>query len=463
MKTSKKEPQNQLAKESKLVSLLLWMTLISVASGIAISVFGSRFDNWLQWNLIGHSLISFVLLAPLAIYIVVHFRRTVGIRKPAILFTGLLTALLLFGLFGSGIWITTIGHKEALEFISASHKFLAYFAITLTAAHILLHWLSRRNKRKVTNTVFIAAPSDSYRKTMALSFSAYLLLIAVLTIAYSVVSTDDSQPIGDDYDRTYGDHPFKPSLTETDHGEFVQLSQIAKSEQCGECHTQIFDEWKSSAHRQAASDPAYVKNINLLADSKGIAATRYCEGCHAPVALLTGELTTGGKHGGIPNTPAHIEGVGCMGCHGIESVHNLDGTASYLFSAKESYLFGSSKHYLGQKIRNFLIQSKPDKHKANMGAEILGDPKLCASCHEQFMDKSMNNWGWVKMQSTYKEWLASPFSGQADENHNADTSMRCQDCHFQKVDSQDPSSDIFGKASSHRSLGANTVFAILKW
>ncbi|MEM7358136.1 MAG: multiheme c-type cytochrome [Pseudomonadota bacterium] len=452
---------NQLNRESRLVSWLALLGIICAISGALITLFRTGFSDWYQWNLIGHALVGSVIVLPLSIYTVIHFRRTVGIRKPAILFSGLLASALIFLALGSGIWLALVGSEEAISWVTNAHALFTYTTIALTLIHLVLHRRYRSVVNRKRERVFITVNKSSMTNILSRGIIAYFLGVAAVTLGYGYYYQSPKMPIPDDYQSDYGEHPFRPSQTETADQALVHVNQIAKSQQCGSCHEDIFKQWLSSAHRQAASDPAYVKNINLLANNKGIVATRYCEGCHAPVALLTGELTEGGKHGGIANTPAHLEGVGCMGCHGIESVHDLNGTASYLFSTKENYLFDSTTSALGQKLRNFLIQAAPRKHKESMAADILSDPRICASCHEQFMDKSMNNWGWVKMQSTYQEWLESPFSGQDNQLHSEQEVTRCQDCHFPKVRANDPSADVTGMVSSHRSLGANTVLPML--
>jgi hypothetical protein len=103
----------------------------------------------------------------------------------------------------------------------------------------------------------------------------------------------------------------------------------------------------------------------------------------------------------------------------------------------------------------------PEPHKKAMGSDLIEDPKLCASCHEQFMDKSMNDWGWVKMQSTYNQWLSSPFSGQNALTGQSNDSLTCQNCHFPLVKGHDPSADDNGLIHSHRSPGANTMLPTL--
>lgn len=447
--------------EGKLAAILFSLGIVSTISGVFISLFKSDFETWLQWNIVGHSLVSIALFLPATIYTYSHFRRTVGIRKVSVLFSGLIASALIIAVLISGLHIAINGHTEVLSWIPKLHKVLSYFMVVVIVLHIVLHLFSRNLKKRQNSSRFITFYANKLVKGSIISVVIYCLVLAFITYIYPYIYSQPVNELSSSYQKHYGEHPFSPSLVDTKDAQLIHVDQIVKSAQCGACHSEIFEQWRSSAHRQAASDPTYVKNINLLVKKKGISAARYCEGCHAPVALLTGELTEGGLHGGVKDTPAHIEGVGCMGCHGIEKVLNTSGTASYLFSPKEHYLFDSSRSEVAQKIRNFLIQSEPQKHKMAMGGHPISDPKLCATCHEQFMDKSMNDWGWIKMQSTYQEWLASPFSGLENPTNSETEQTRCQDCHFPKVKAGDPSSDYFGRVASHRSLGANTFLPLL--
>jgi len=385
-------------------------------------------------------------------------------RRPLLLFSGLLTNGLLICLFVSGFWVAYNGHAEAMTWVPNLHSVSAIISIGLIVAHVAFHVLQKK-KEKSAET-FKTLQKKQYKSFVIVSFS-YFFILMLLTGIYQFVEPSTKQndselaKLINNYQYNYGAHPFRPSQTETTSGDFVNTNQIATSEQCGTCHTDIYKQWLSSTHRQAASDPAYVKNVSLLETNRGISATRYCEGCHAPIALLTGQLTPGGKHGGIPNTPAHNEGVGCMGCHGIANVVHTNGSASYTYDPKEFYLFDNSKNYFAISLRNFLIRLQPQQHRSAMSPDVLSDPKLCATCHEQFMDESMNDWGWVKMQSEYSNWLKSPFSGQNNQEFQHTANLRCQDCHFPLVDGTDPSADKNNQIRSHRSLGANTILPML--
>jgi len=82
---------------------------------------------------------------------------------------------------------------------------------------------------------------------------------------------------------------------------------------------------------------------------------------------------------------------------------------------------------------------------------------MCATCHAQFMDKDINDWGWVKMQDEYTAWLNSPYSRQSEQPFSNEQLKRCQDCHLPLAKFDDPSMNSQGMTVSHLSLGANTA------
>ena len=149
-----------------------------------------------------------------------------------------------------------------------------------------------------------------------------------------------------------------------------------------------------------------------------------------------------------------------MGCHGISRSVHLKGVASYEFKPKADYLFGGRKNAILTGIRHFLIKIKPEQHRSDMGRDILGKPEICATCHRQFMDKDLNDWGWVKMQDEYGAWLNSPYSQQHDQVFSNTDVVRCHDCHMPLVEEEDPSANELNQVRSHRFPGANTMLAV---
>lgn len=421
------------------------------------------FSVWQQWSVLAHTLVGACYSVILLPYFYYHFRRTLGFRRAAMLSSGILLFVLFLSTALSGWHMMLYGRTEAQEWIYQLHVYSNMAFITLLIAHIILHIQTLPPNRAHSQAEkFPSIEPKATQLSIKLNLGLQVV-ITLLTISYAVAQAG-SQKLDaiSPYANDYGHHPFRPSQSETSTGGFIATADIANSHRCLNCHEAIGNQWLSSVHQQAASDPTYVTNINLLEKNKGISATRYCEGCHSPVALLTGQLSPGGKHGGVEGTPAFAEGVGCMGCHGITRLTNLRGVASYEFTPAQKYLFAESRNPLLMRLHDQLIRLKPAQHKADVGHSVLNDSSFCASCHTQFMDQEINHWGWVKMQDEYSDWLHGPYSGQNEENFSTSTVQQCQDCHMPLVMATDPSQNGQGQIRSHHFPGANTFLPLLR-
>ena len=154
-------------------------------------------------------------------------------------------------LLASGFWITWRGQTETTRWIPRLHSVSAYLTIALIAIHTRLHALQKQKER--ASPLFRTLGQNPFRRIIvgALGYTATLTL---LWGGYGLfISTEMLQPgispTLTDYQYDYGDHPFRPSQTETVDDGFVLTAQIAKSEQCGACHTDIYEQWLSSMHR----------------------------------------------------------------------------------------------------------------------------------------------------------------------------------------------------------------------
>ncbi|MGA7857091.1 MAG: multiheme c-type cytochrome, partial [Terracidiphilus sp.] len=114
------------------------------------------------------------------------------------------------------------------------------------------------------------------------------------------------------YNYAFGkDNPFLPSNATSANGQFVSPKSFYTAEYCGHCHQEAYHQWRQTAHSNSFRAPWYLKNVNLLIDEKGVQYSRHCEGCHNPVALLSGDLSQG-----MPKKRSfEQEGVTCSTCH----------------------------------------------------------------------------------------------------------------------------------------------------
>jgi hypothetical protein len=433
----------------------LRLLIATALTGYATWAFGIALAG-LQVAVLVHAIAGLVWTPLLLSYLWNHFRRTLGLRRAGVLFSGLAATLLLLLGVGTGVYLALVGQTETTRWILTTHIAAVTGCVLIAAAHLAWHIAGYDDKRRQRQES--AWPSLS--QLVPGRLLAWLAAVVLACFALGFVlqpAAGSGEPVVADYQYPYGEHPFRPSETETWDGRFVDIEDIARSDDCAQCHRDISDQWLQSVHRHAADDPTYVTNISLLSDNKGIAATRYCEGCHAPVALLTGALSEGGQHGGMTESPAHHEGVGCLACHNIDRVEHTRGVASYRYGPPSQYLFSRSDHPLLTPVRHWLTRMNPSLHREEMARPPLNTPELCASCHAQFMEENLNHWGWVKMQDEYSAWRNSPYSGLNSEEFGQQPVLDCIDCHMGQAASTDPSANANGTVAGHFFPGANTV------
>ena len=369
-----------LDQEKGYTQYLLICLVGCIMTGLATFVY-SVIPHWLQWTTLAHIAFGVGFSVVLLPYILIHFRRTAGFRRPLVLLSGVLTLVIILAIVGAGGYISVVGSKEAEASIYWIHVVASLMAVLALILHLFFHVFLMPAKRKETQTPRLASLPDGLSKRVGVPLVLCVLGIVLASILSTTISGGAPEALTvDDYQYSYGPHPFRPSQTEVTGGGFVDKQHIAQSHQCYSCHQEISEQWYSSVHRQAASDPTYVTNVSLLADKKGIAATRYCEGCHAPIALLSGELTPGGVHGGIEGSTANIEGVSCLSCHGISRLVHLKGVASYEFTPLNEYLFQNSSNELLKSFSHLLIRANPDQHRQDMGKALFN---LCFSPAQQ--------------------------------------------------------------------------------
>ena len=175
------------------------------------------------------------------------------------------------------------------------------------------------------------------------------------------------------------------------------------STKCKSCHSEIFNQWANSNHKNLVeSNPYYMVMEAIAGEVEGEKFKQWCMSCHNPSALTTGLTRTSHsmndnflfntlfekdaktlvdtyeKHG---NSRLE-EGVSCLTCHRITDATN-QGNASYSIELtnRKKYPFeddeSTIKEYLGHKF----INAKPNVHKESYMKPLYKDSKYCASCH----------------------------------------------------------------------------------
>lgn len=431
--------------------------LFELVSGLAVT-FGSLRPA-IEWGLIFHTLLGVLAVGPACWYFVHHWRTHRGQALSDVLLlgyagAGVLALCLLSGLIVTGQALFAVKTWPWLRYL---HLISTLLGVAMTVPHLVLAFWRRRNQE----TCQAAMKWGLVGAGATMTASAIVVLCSA---SYSGTKYRNVFPA--DYSFAYGaNRPFAPSLARTSTNGAFDPRSLAGSETCGQsgCHTQIYNEWKVSAHRYAAMDPIFQGIQNVMAKQNGPESTRYCGGCHDPISLFSGTKNIFAAN--LTGQLGYNEGISCLACHSIQKT-DIQGNADYILAQPKEYLWQwSADHTLGALARNFLIRSWPAEHD-RLNKRFYKTPEYCAACHKQFIDAEINRVGWVQLQNQYDNWAASHWNHKGDPR----STIECRECHMPLVQSRDPAAgDALDynrtsddhKHRSHRFLAANNFVPAL--
>jgi hypothetical protein len=199
---------------------------------------------------------------------------------------------------------------------------------------------------------------------------------------------------------------FAPSPATSYHGGLLPKQAYPDPTTCGRCHIGIHANWERTKHAVSASNPWYHKVKELLEFEQSSAATRLCAGCHAPIALMTGEV---GLYSQESST-----GVSCVFCHTLEANHAANGHYTSNPGRIRQYPGGDYLSPQTIEAAAHAVMSLPGIHKQDMSRPHYKSSQMCQSCHQLEI-------GGIAVQNTYQEWLDSSYAKEG---------VTCQSCHF---------------------------------
>lgn len=281
------------------------------------------------------------------------------------------------------------------------------------------------------------------------------LLLTSVTLLFPGDSSQRGKPASSahSYNLPFGENPFLPSQAKTELGGFIEASAFPTAEYCSKCHEDAHRQWRESAHANSFRAPFYRKNVDMLISQKGIEFTRHCEGCHNPIALVSGALTS--------NSPVDRsfdeDGITCMVCHSIQKIQNTSGTGSYVLARPAVMVTPDGAPVIGKVSFDEILQH-PELHSRAVMRDFYRTPEFCSVCHKASIPKMLNGYKWLRAFSVYDEWQQSSWSKETPlPFYQKEKAMGCQACHMPRV----PAANDYGAKehllASHRWPGANTA------
>jgi Flp pilus assembly protein TadD len=252
--------------------------------------------------------------------------------------------------------------------------------------------------------------------------------------------------------------PFFPSSSQTNTGGVIPATFFMTSETCGRCHTEIYNEWRSSAHRFSSfNNQWYRKSIEYMQDVVGTTPSKWCAGCHDHAVFFNGRFDRPIKE--QIETPEAQAGLGCTSCHAITRVKSTMGQGDFEVSYPPLHDLAASENPLLRFLHDRLTYIDPQPHRETFLKPFHHEqtPEFCSTCHKVHLDQPVNAYRWFRGFNDYDNWQASGVSGQGARSfYYPAQPQTCKDCHMPVVAANDPAADG-GKVRSHRFAAANTA------
>jgi tetratricopeptide (TPR) repeat protein len=299
------------------------------------------------------------------------------------------------------------------------------------------------------------------------AFQASLALLVLLPLGASiyrkVFPNPDAQirngltvPVSMDGEGGGPSSPFFPSSAQTNVGGIIPSNFFMDSERCGECHKDIYQQWKSSMHHFASfNNQFYRKSIEYMQSVVGTKPSKWCAGCHDHAVFFNGRFDRPIKD--QIDTPEARAGLACTSCHSIVHVNSTMGNGDFTIQYPPLHELANSRNPYVHALDYFLTFLNPGPHKKSFMKPFMrgASAEFCATCHKVHLDVPVNQYRWFRGFNDYDNWQASGVSGQGARSfYYPPKSQVCADCHMPLVKSQDPGNHD-GMVHSHRFPAAN--------
>ncbi len=254
--------------------------------------------------------------------------------------------------------------------------------------------------------------------------------------------------------------PFFPSSAKTNVGGIIPSNFFMDSAKCGECHKDIYMQWKSSMHHFSSfNNQFYRKAVEYMQDVVGTRPSKWCAGCHDHAVFFNGRFDRPIRE--QIDTPEARAGLACTSCHSIVHVGGTMGNGDFTIQYPPLHELASSRNPVIQAADKFLTYLDPEPHRRTFLKPFMREQpaEFCSACHKVHLDVPVNQYRWIRGFNDYDNWQASGVSGQGARSfYYPPKSMTCADCHMPKVASQDPGNRD-GFVHSHRFAAANMAVA----
>jgi hypothetical protein len=223
----------------------------------------------------------------------------------------------------------------------------------------------------------------------------------------------------------------------------LDVSRLAKTDDCADCHSDVASHWMHSAHAYASFDnPWYRASVDQFRAQRGKEESRFCAGCHDPLLLMSGDIDGEVE----PDNELAYAGITCLVCHSVESTRP-DGNASFTLTDAPVLLPDPAK------------PEEIEAHRARLTLQPLRTASLCGSCHRSFSGPAIGNENHMAGIDDLGDWTSSAFAGAVQDRLTSVEENGCQGCHMspETASNAEMAGADHGSVSSHRWAASHTA------
>ncbi|HEY3998371.1 MAG TPA: multiheme c-type cytochrome, partial [Candidatus Xenobia bacterium] len=304
--------------QERLFRILLALVVVLLLNSAALWCWTRTPDPPLTYYalLLFHFALGLVVGVPFTIYALSHQKRARSLSdNHAAAWFGASTAICGLLCMGVGVYmfgLAALGGAVTRdrEWCLYLHRFTAWAMPFLYA----LHMRARASR---------LAPGRERRRLEIAATTAILVLLGTLGVGVRQVLASNAEfhlpPVDPYADKN---SPFFPSEASSSTGGVLPVNLLLESQQCAQCHADIYRQWSESAHHFSSfNNPWYKASVDYMRDIDGPTATQWCAGCHDAAMLFPGIMKMKEKM----RLPESHAGVACLVCHGIVEVKNTTG------------------------------------------------------------------------------------------------------------------------------------------
>lgn len=205
--------------------------------------------------------------------------------------------------------------------------------------------------------------------------------------------------------------PFYPHRANTRDNKTLPTNAFENTEEvCSACHQDIYKQWRSSIMSRSWDDPIYRALLKQVSEATEGRLDNFCTGCHTPVGLTTGQITSDLNRLPIEKAAAEhpLPGVDCEACHNYSSRTGQDNGAYVLTPMLN-----------GKPTKFGPYNDAVSPYHETVYSELHTRSEFCSVCHNVTHPFTS-----TAIERTYDEWHQSQYAFDYKE---------CQSCHMPNI------------------------------